>query len=666
MNKRYNTIDRIDVKDNYSSIKNILHLGGQNVVLGPKFDIKKYLIEIEKKNEKSPKKTNKLSLLYPIISPKNRKIYNISTNTNNISTSKYNNQNYYTIDNDESINGYKSNNIYNNINNDINHSNYSSKNIHHNYQIRNNTIGINGDYNNCFLTSLGIDQNVNKNKFKTIDAREYLISFNSNSNNNRYKRLFSNNNRRTNKNIQLSKIIKGIRDKYKTKEYLDTKNDYLAYNTQNIDAVLDADKIINNYQEKNDWDLKLKENNCHKFLKNNIKIFKQNVLTKLICNEKEKVRENMILHEKSIEEKKNTIMNDEKEFENIVTEQKLNNKKIEDYRIKLEDYNKDLYSLNNLMFYKVQNKEGEIMKKLFEIEELRIYAKFVNNMLGKDISKFDKIIYPHDYEKKTDLKTLVNNAFEIYSDYLNENDSINNSGNGNEPDIIYNGFLGLEDKIRFGIKIKDEVYEETKRIQLKNKSILDEIINKKNFLEEEYNSIKEECETIKNFISKKEKNEDNILYSLAKELFIYILEIFSNENTSKYNSQNINNEVSVSNLIKISDLAEKSKNCISEKEKFINDSIRQIESFEEENLLLFEEILDSAKDRIILERQKEAKELRKIKESIKRIQAIKKLEKINFIMRRVEHPFHIKKRKKIEISPEVIKEKENKELLTYH
>ena len=119
------------------------------------------------------------------------------------------------------------------------------------------------------------------------------------------------------------------------------------------------------------------------------------------------------------------------------------------------------------------------------------------------------------------------------------------------------------------------------------------------------------------------------------------------------------------NLIKIRDLSEKSKNCIEEKELFINESIAKIEKYEKDDNLLFKEILESAKDRIILKRQKEAKELRKIKEKIQKIQAIKKLEKISFIMRRVEHPFHIKKKKTIEIDPKAIREKENKQLLTY-
>ena len=58
MNKRYKSIDNIDFKNHSSSIKKILHLGGENVILGSKFDTKKYFNDINKIsiNAESPKK----------------------------------------------------------------------------------------------------------------------------------------------------------------------------------------------------------------------------------------------------------------------------------------------------------------------------------------------------------------------------------------------------------------------------------------------------------------------------------------------------------------------------------------------------------------------------------------------------------------------------------
>ena len=647
MNKRYNTIEQEDIKRGRpSSIKNILHMGGKNIIHG---DIsneagkKNFLINSHKKSNSN----NKLFLLYPTISPKSKKSYNISTETNNISISKYKDKNYSSIENESNNNRY------------IFITNHSSKNIYKNNQLRGNTLR---NQDKCFLTSLTSEQLDNKKKLKTIDSTDYRISFNSD--NNKFKRLYTiNNDNKINKNFHISKIIKEIKEKYKIKNEFEIKNDYLAYNSQNLNEISNANNLLNDYQEKNIWNIKIKESNYHNFILNNKEIYKNNILSKLVDKERDKIIENNRLYEKCLEDKYNTLIQNEKELEEIIDEQKKSHKIIENYRIKLEKCNRELYYLKNLMFYKVQNKEAEIMKKLLEMEELRAYAKFVNNMIGNDSSRFEKEIYPTDYDKKIELNSLVKNAFKVYGNYLNESNNMKNNNYGNEPEKIYKGFLGLQDKIRYAIKMKDEVLQQIKKIKVNNKLILEQIKVKKDFLEKEYNSIKEEIDSIQKIILNVEINEQRYLYILAKELFIYILQTFSYENINKYKNNDINNKVS--NLIKISELAEKCKASISEKEIFINESIRNLEKFEKENPVLFEEFLDNAKERIILQRQKKAKEMRKLREKINKIQVIKKLERINFIMRKVEHPFHINKASKINIESNIIKEKEDKELLTY-
>ena len=170
----------------------------------------------------------------------------------------------------------------------------------------------------------------------------------------------------------------------------------------------------------------------------------------------------------------------------------------------------------------------------------------------------------------------------------------------------------------------------------------------------------DECNIIKTEISK-ERKEDTYFYDLAQDFFNYTLEIFDYENYTK----NKDNSILNLNLNKLSDLAEKTKNCITEKEIFINNSIKIIEQYEKENPILFEEIIDLTKSKIILQNQKEAKKMAKIKERIKKIQAIKKLEKINFIIRKMEKPFHVKKKEKVIKDLKTIQEMENRELMTY-
>ena len=480
-----------------------------------------------------------------------------------------------------------------------------------------------------------------------------------NNNNNKLKRIFNfNKNGDKKKHYHIESIIKEIKEKYKTKNDNEIKNDYLAYKTENLDAVLDSKKVLNDYIEKNEWILKLEDKNIKQYTLNREKIYKKNILSTLIKRERDKVINNEENYIKKLEDKKNTINDDEKLFENLVDEQKQDNKVIDNYRIQLEEINKDLFLVKDAMNNKVQNKEAEIMKKLFEMEELRTYAKFVNNMLGKDISRFEKIIYPYDYDRNIDIDILVKNVLETYKDYFIESNNIEEDDN--YPELIYKGFLGLEDKIRYGIKMKDQEYEIITKLKKRNDIILGHMNEKITILEDQYNTILKECNIIKKEISK-ERKEDTYFYTLAQDFFNYIIDIFEYENMNK-NKDKDNN---ILNLNKLSYLAENTKDCITEKEIFINSSIRTIEKYEKDNPVLFEEIIDLTKSKIILQNQKEAKELAKVKDRIKKIQAIKKLEKINFIIRKMEEPFHMKKKEKTKKDLKAITEMENKELLTY-
>ena len=644
MNRRYNSIDRFEIRGHSPLLRDFLNLGRNNIIIGPKFDIKNYLSELDKKStdQNSPIKSAKF-YLNPISSPKNLKLKNISMESNNIISPKHKKSNYYTINTESNVT---------HRNKLINRSTNSYKNIYSNIPFIMNKAEAKD--NNCFLTSVGIEKNkINKynNKYKI----DYLIPL---SPNNKSTRLYNYKNNFKN-NLRVSEKIKQIREKYRTRNEKDIKNDYIAYTTENIDAVLEAKNLLNNYWDKNEWDLKLKENNFNQFSINNKNICKQNVLTKLINKEREKIFLKEMKYKKILEDKKNLINNRENIFEDMVSDEKHNFKVIEDYKYKLEEIQKEIFYLKDIFRYKIQNREVEILKKLFEIEELRGYAIFVNNMLGKDVSRYLHEIYPSDYEKKIVVEDLVKNCFEVYSDFLDDNYNIDNKNDANNPEIIYDGFKGLEDKIRYGLQMRIREDEEIKQIKKDSDKILNEIKSKINFLEEEYNTINEECNNIKDYISNHE-NEDKYIFLLAQELFIYILETFSYDNIYKY--KNKNNEL---NLYRISELAKKSIDCISEKEIYINKTLTNLEKYEQENNELFREIIGIVKDEIILQKQIETKELNKIKESIKKINALKKLQKISFIIRKVEKPFHIKKEIINKIDPQLIKENEDKELLTY-
>ena len=650
MNKRYNSIDKFEINMHSSSNKNLLNFGDKNTIIGPQFDIKNYFYEITDRNifPKSPKKksiSNRHSLLKPLTSIKNINFRKNSLDNNNISTLKNNNNNYFTIETEPTIHN-KNKYIFN--------GNHSSKNIYQNDPFITNLMS---NRKNCFMTSIEICQNDNNNNIPK--KNKYLIPL---SPNDKHKRIFNINNKTVKNYLHVSDIIKKIREKYKKKNGNDIKNDYIAYTNENVDAVLDSKNLLDNYRDQNEWKIKHDENNFNQFSMNKKNVCKNKILSKLIDKEREKLIIKQKLREESLEDKINTIDNDEKLFEEIKIGQKLNYKVLQDCRMKLEECKKDVFYLKEVYRYKVQNKEAEIMKKLFEINELREYAKFVNNMLDKDITRYQIEIYPSDYEKKIDLNALVKNALEVYADYLseeeNEDSNIENKKKGNEPEIIYDEFKGLEDRIRYALNIKDIEYDQIRQLKKHNALILKEIVNKKNMLQEEFNKINEEYIEIKEYLSK-DINSDKYFHLLAQELFNCILGTFSYSNIYKAKP---NEALS---LNKICDMAKKCQKCLSEKEIFINKNITIIEKYEEENPLLFKDIIDLAIDRIIQNKQTEIKQANKIKESIKRINAIKKLEKISFLIRKVEKPFHVKKEVIEKIDPMEIIEKEKRELLTY-
>ena len=63
--------------------------------------------------------------------------------------------------------------------------------------------------------------------------------------------------------------------------------------------------------------------------------------------------------------------------------------------------------------------EYEIMKKIYEIDELRVYAKFVKYIYGYDISKYESSIIEKDNSKgQKDISVLIKRVIDNYKECL--------------------------------------------------------------------------------------------------------------------------------------------------------------------------------------------------------------------------------------------------------
>ena len=608
MEKRNSSVNRSHKNEINISNTNRLNMSGQSIMLGKNFNILKILNEIEKRTTEKEvfHKPNLLPLLYPKTPKKKIKYFNSSFDKNNISTLK--NENSYKKD------------------------------------------------KNCFLTSLGNEQSRNSESLTDKKDFKYSLKY---FNSNKYKRLYDDK-KINNNNIHLSSIIKEIRNKNKANNDKSNFNNNIAYDKKNMDCIIDMNDVLNIHCKSNDWDLKEKEKDYNGFVINNKEIKLQNVLIKLVNKEKDIIDNNHKMYIKDLEIKKKSIDEDENNFNQIIKEQKYYNKLIEENLTKLKNQNKVLLYIRENIKEHLRKTEYEIMKKIYEIDELRIYAKFVKYIYGYDISKYEtSFIEKENNKAQSDIEELINSVIDNYKECLEEG---NNEIDNIEPDIIYNEMTLIEDRILLAIKEKDKELEELKKCQNNNESVLKEIINKKNDLEREYNYLKEECNYILDLYSN--ENNDRDLFIIAQDLFNYIIDILPNEN-KYYNKFKDKNNSTNYNPFEISGLGVKSINLISEKEMLLNKYIQIIEKYENEDPKTFSDIINTRKDQIILEKLQAAKQRIQNSEMIERMNIEKKSDKVYFIKRKMHQSIPKKKKIKIKVDPQVIKKLEDMELLNY-
>jgi len=604
MNIRYPSVDKIQKFQNNLSNSSRLNLGGQSIILGNNFNIAKYLNEIEKENtekEKGRRKLNILPLLNDPLYPKRSNEFNKSKDLNNNSVLM--NENSYKKD------------------------------------------------KNCFITSLENEKgNCNGSRDKNR-IKYYNIS------NNKYRKIFEN--KRNNNEFHLSSIVKAIKRKF-NKKYNQTEDkgmsDYIAYDNRNIDSILDINNIINKYKDNEDWNLKARENSTKEFIVKNKDISVQNVLLKLSNEQKDKMYSDNQKREEDFEKKRSFIEEDEKIFNEIVQEQKYQSRLIEDNLYKLKEKNKVLLYLRENCKEHLRKTEYEILKKLYEIDELRVYAKFVNYIYGFDTSKYENNIIETDNNKKqVETEVLVKNVFQNYKEFLDDDKEIKNNF---DPDIIYNEIKLTEDRILLSLNVRDKEFEELNKLIDSNQKSIEYLKERIKDLQNEFDYLKEEGVIIDNYNSQL-NNEENI-YLIAQNLFIYIINALSGD--AKYTKEKINEKY---NPFDASKMAIKSQKLILEKELFLNNLLEDLDKYQKEDPKTFSQVIDSRKEELILEKVKAAKERIQNKDIIERLNIEKKSEKIYFIRRKAQPTLPKKKKIVIKLDPNVVREQEDMEILTY-
>jgi hypothetical protein len=502
----------------------------------------------------------------------------------------------------------------------------------------------------CFITSLDIEKKrsdkiygINNEKNKNI--KDKLLKANKNK-------------RNMNNKYNLASIIKDIKRKnssYVSKTEGNYFNDYIAYDNKNMKNILDINNIINTHLKNEEWNLKARDDKYNEFLEIKKGGCVQNLIIKLIKEEREKLKNKYTKFSYDFNNKIKMVTEGEKMFEKIIVEQKKNIKMIENNYYKLKNDNKALIILRERFKDQVSKTEYEIIKKIYEIDELRYYAKFVNYIYGYDTSIYETKIIDDDYSKKPkDAETLIKFILENYKHFLiNEKDDIINNI---DPDIVLNETRLIEDRILMNLKLRDQEYEDLKKYKLNNKNILKNIENRKKELEDEYNYIQKE---IKDIIINTQINLDEDLFSIMKDLGIFILETLSKD------KQLIKKFKTKLNLFEISDLATKSIQLVLKRESVLDYYINTLEKYDKDDKKTFNMIINKRKLDMIREKIDYAQRTNEKKLLIDKIEITKNSDKIYFIKRKALPSLPKKKKKMIKIDPEIIKAKENKELISY-
>ena len=614
MNNRYLSIDLI--KNNNSN--DSLDLRNNNLIetsLNPdkNLNILKYLTALEKNNTIKEKKKFNLKILPPL-NPK------------------------FQI--------YKQNNLSRSI---------SIKNNLKFPKNDGNSISNSNDDDGCFITSLEIVKNEFKNNNSNIINQK-----NKTIKNKLKQRLYeiNRNNRNYNNKFRLASIIKAIKRKnssYISKTEGNDFNEYLAYDNKNMNYILDINNIINNHIKNEDWNLKAREEKYNDFVDIKKEVCRNNVMIKLINQEKDKIKNEYKNYSLNFDKQINAVKEGEKIFEKIIGDQKKNTKLIEKNYYKLKNDNKVLLYIRESFKEQVKKTEYEIMKKIYEIDELRIYAQFVNYIYGYDTSLYNKSLIDTDYTKKpSEAEALVKNILKNYRHFLKseKNEIIERM----DPDIVLNEIILIEDRILMNLKMRDQEYEYLKKYKLHNKNILKNIEVRKLELENEYNIIKKELDDI---IINTKLNLDDDLFLISKDLGIFILDYLSGDkNLLKKFKGNIN-------LFELSDLANKSMELILQKESKLDEYMKIMEKYDKEDKKIFSALLNKRKEEIIRTKIDQAKIDIERKQYLDKIEIYKNNDKIYFIKRKALPTLNKKLKEIIKIDPKIVKLQENKEMISY-
>ena len=474
-----------------------------------------------------------------------------------------------------------------------------------------------------------------------------------------------------NKNKSFKKTKTNIENKYNNSLDNNITSENLAYSNRYVNFVFNHLKQINDYKYQKYLQLNPSEDSHYKFIHKNRQITRSNILLRLMKMEQNKLETNYNLHSDRIKNNEKKLEKDKKIFEELKEKQKMLGKK---YESMFSNINLKYRELLNGAFegnYIIKNNQDEIRRILHKIDKLRVYGYFINEVLGGDVTRFEKQIIPEDkYEEDINYPQILKEVIKKYNyllkDSLFYDDKISfdeavlehEKSFMDEPEKMWFKFKEIENIIVRNVFIKEKIKNDIKQmIEEKNYNLKD-LKQKKELLENEYKNLKENYDYEKskyNGVEKRYISHKIEINETVNDLFDYSQKSFNHLNLTDKNFESYDILETTKEIHRII------QNC----EIYLDGLILNLKKFEKEDSKLFEKIIDNRKKYLKFVKTQNILN-QKMKEKFNFILDVNSLNKIVFKSRKTEAPYHKpKKVEKVEIDQNLIERLENEEMLTY-
>ena len=530
-----------------------------------------------------------------------------------------------------------------------------------------NDLNITKDNNHKIYETINFGENTKSKKYLDLESNSKSIDTPKKNN------IFT----VKGENLNLLKIIKNIKKEvdtaHKDRSLKNIMNNKIAYSQKYSDLVFKPIRIINDYNNFQQRDLDKNRGDISNFISDNKDISKRNLLIKLLEKQKRDYYKAIDLRQKSIDSSRRTIEIDENNYECYTMNQKQACRRIEKMLNNLNVKYRRLYNEEKKFRTELRIREDERQKLLEQIDEYRIIAKFVSKVLESHINLFKiKIIPDYNSDELPDYEKISDEVCKRYSFLLDEEQRENNQITQEGIDIIkemkdlsdselYHQFHKMEDNIVNSLKLHDEISKEVLILQRERKKQSDDFAKRIKNLEDEfeyyissYDREKVEYEDI----CHRNETGNFELGEIAIDLYHGVMDIFKVGKKDEESNQK-------KKLISVNNALLETQRKIIEKEEQLKKLIATMESYEKSNKWLFY--------RVVHIRKNENKELKfnimkQIIEAGEKEKMLQKSpeEKIVFIRRKAEPSYHEpKKDKEVKIDPNLVRQVENEELMSY-